>query len=482
MSQKSDKSGAIIQHRVSAIRKRRGENRVSDQVEHGAPALSKGVVGGALQAIFRLFRELKTRLWTSLWLMVAVGVIMISLVLIAGLSKTFALIGFLSFVASVLLLPRHDAEPVQDGSIPTPAVSGRTAAAMQMMAEALPDPVILLNPAGQVLFCNAPARGLFASLRHGSHISSVIRTPEFLDAVSAAPERGRAVTVTYAERVPVGRRMAATVAPLARSGDRTGNILVLLRDLTEVERINQMRADFIANASHELRTPLASLRGFIETLQSSAKQDPGARERFLAIMAEQASRMTRLIDALLSLSRVEMNAHVPPSELVDLNDVISHTKDTLDPLAREMGFRLEVGRFPRPAIVRGDRDELVQVLQNLVQNALKYGDKGGLVRIEAKHIPSLGRQAGRYAIAVVDRGPGIAPEHLPRLTERFYRVDVASSREKGGTGLGLAIVKHILNRHRGELAIASTPGKGSTFTVMLSEVKSALPERGAAAE
>ena len=200
------------------------------------------------------------------------------------------------------------------------------------MADALPDPVIVLNPAGHVLFCNAPARGLFASLREGSHISSVIRTPEFLDAVSAAPERGRAVTVTYAERVPVGRRMAATVAPLTRGSERGGSILVLLRDLTEVERINQMRADFIANASHELRTPLASLRGFIETLQSSAKGDPGARERFLPIMAEQASRMTRLIDALLSLSRVEMNAHVPPSDLVDLNHVLNHAKDTLEPM------------------------------------------------------------------------------------------------------------------------------------------------------
>jgi two-component system, OmpR family, phosphate regulon sensor histidine kinase PhoR len=452
---------------------------LSDQVEHRVPALPGGLLGRAMQAVMRGFRELGTRFWTSLWQIVAVAVIMVSLVLIAGLSKAFALIGFVSFVASVLLLPRHDAEPAQEGEVQTPP-AGRKAA-MHVMAEALPDPVILLDPAGQVLFCNAPARGLFASLRQGSHISSVIRTPEFLDAVSAAPERGRAVTVTYAERVPVGRRMAATVAPLTRGGERAGNILVLLRDLTEVERINQMRADFIANASHELRTPLASLRGFIETLQSSAKQDPGARERFLAIMAEQASRMTRLIDALLSLSRVEMNAHVPPSDLVDLNDVINHAKDTLDPLAREMGFRFEFGRFPRPAIVRGDRDELVQVLQNLVQNALKYGEKGGVVRIEAKHIPSLGRQAGRYAIAVIDKGPGIAPEHLPRLTERFYRVDVASSREKGGTGLGLAIVKHILNRHRGELAIASTPGKGSTFTVMLSEVKTALPERGAAA-
>jgi two-component system phosphate regulon sensor histidine kinase PhoR len=198
-------------------------------------------------------------------------------------------------------------------------------------------------------------------------------------------------------------------------------------------------------------------------------------------MAEQASLMTRLIDALLSLSRLEMNAHVPPSDLVDLNEVIGNAKDTLEPLARDMGFKFEVGRFPRPAIVRGDRDELMQVMQNLVHNALKYGAKGGTVRIEPKHIPALGRQAGRYTIAVIDNGPGIAPQHLPRLTERFYRIDVAASREKGGTGLGLAIVKHILNRHRGELAIASTPGQGSTFTVMLSEARANSPERGAAA-
>jgi two-component system phosphate regulon sensor histidine kinase PhoR len=430
-----------------------------------------GLFSRAGHAILRAYREVVARLWSSLWQIVAVAVIMVTLVMLAGLSKALALTAFVSFVASVMLLPRQEAEPALASELRHAAVSARTSLAMQTLAEALPDPVILLDQAGQVLFCNAAARGLFTSLRESSHISSVIRTPEFLDAVSAAPERGRAVTVTYAERVPVGRRMAATVAPLNRGVGRESNILVLLRDLTEIERINQMRADFIANASHELRTPLASLRGFIETLQGTAREDPGARERFLPIMAEQASRMTRLIDALLSLSRVEMNAHVPPSGLVDLNDVLHHAKDTLEPLAQETGLKLEVAPFARPAMVRGDRDELLQVLQNLVQNALKYGDRGGYVRIEAKHIPSLGRQAGRFTIAVIDDGPGIAPEHLPRLTERFYRVDVASSREKGGTGLGLAIVKHILNRHRGELAVASKPGKGSTFTVMLNEAR-----------
>jgi two-component system, OmpR family, phosphate regulon sensor histidine kinase PhoR len=458
----------------------RGEKALSDQAERGGRALPAGLFGRIGAAVMRPFREVAARLRASLWLIVAVAVIMASLVLIAGLSKAFALIGLVSFVASVVLLPRPDAEHALTAALERPATTARTAAATHVMGEALPDPVILLNPAGHVLFCNSLARGLFVSLREGSHISSVIRTPEFLDAVSAAPDRGRAVTVTYAERVPVGRRMAATVAPLTRGTERGGNILVLLRDLTEGERINQMRADFIANASHELRTPLASLRGFIETLQGTAREDSGARERFLPIMAEQASRMTRLIDELLSLSRVEMNAHVPPSDLVDLNDVLLHAKDTLDPLVRETAFRFDVGRFPRPAMVRGDRDELVQVLQNLVQNALKYGDKGGQVRVEAKHIPSLGRQGGRYVIAVIDNGPGIAPEHLPRLTERFYRVDVASSREKGGTGLGLAIVKHILNRHKGELAIASMPGKGSTFTIMLNEARVSQPDKGAA--
>ena len=412
---------------------------MSDQAEPSARALEPGFLARIGQAVMRPFREIAARLRAALWLIVAVAVIMASLVLIAGLSKAFALIGFVSFVASVVLLPRPDADPALAGVLERPTAAARAASAMHVMAEALPDPVIVLNPAGHVLFCNAPARGLFASLREGSHISSVIRTPEFLDAVSGGA-RARTRRHRHLCRARSGRPAHGGDSRAARRAGASGAATssVLLRDLTEVERINQMRADFIANASHELRTPLASLRGFIETLQSSAKGDPGARERFLAIMAEQASRMTRLIDALLSLSRVEMNAHVPPSDLVDLNDVLDHAKDTLEPLARETGFRFEVARFPRPAIVRGDRDELVQVLQNLVQNAFKYGEQRRPCADRGQAHPARsGARRGRYAIAVVDNGPGIAPEHLPRLTERFYRVDVASSREKGGTGLGL---------------------------------------------
>ena len=205
---------------MNDLLRRTGKRTLSDQAEPSV--LEPGVLGRIGQAVMRPFREVGARLLAALWLIVAVGVIMASLVLVAGLSKTFALIGLVSFVVSAMLLPRHDADQALPHALEPPSTSMPAVSAMRVMSEALPDPVIVLNPAGHVLFCNAPARGLFASLREGSHISSVIRTPEFLDAVAAAPERGRAVTVTYAERVPVGRRMAATVAPLDGGSEQAG--------------------------------------------------------------------------------------------------------------------------------------------------------------------------------------------------------------------------------------------------------------------
>ncbi|MEG6508544.1 ATP-binding protein [Methyloligella sp. 2.7D] len=413
------------------------------------------------------FYDLGARLRAAFWLILAVALILSTLVAFTGVPAAYGFASFLIFIACVLAAPRNLPTRIeQKDRRRRPIQKSNADVSMRLVVEAFPDPAILLNRAGHVLFFNPAAQNAFASLREGGHISSVIRNPAFLDALSDAPERGRPITVTYAERVPVGRRMSVTVAPLARPNERVPSILVLLRDLTELERINQMRADFVANASHELRTPLASLRGFIETLQLSAKDDSGARERFLKVMAEQAARMTRLIDQLLSLSRAEMNVHVPPSNLVDLNVVIDHVRDAVEPLAQEHNATLEVQRFPSPALIRGDRDGLVQVLQNLIQNAFKYGGKEGVVKIETRYIQPNGRGNGRYSISVVDNGQGISAEHLPRLTERFYRVDVAYSRESGGTGLGLAIVKHIVNRHRGELAISSKPGEGSSFTVL----------------
>jgi two-component system phosphate regulon sensor histidine kinase PhoR len=264
-------------------------------------------------------------------------------------------------------------------------------------------------------------------------------------------------------KVPIERHLAGVATPLRQgAGSASGTLLmVVLRDRTEAEQLGEMRADFVANASHELRTPLASLRGFLETMQGAAKDDPEARQRFLAIMQQQAERMSRLIDDLLSLSRIEMREHVPPKGEVDLTALVSEVARNLASLAASAEVRIELESARGPLRVVGDRDELFQVVQNLMQNAIKYGRKGGRVQVR------VGQEKANVALAVEDDGVGIDPVHLPRLTERFYRVNAKDSRERGGTGLGLAIVKHIVNRHQGQLRIESVPGRGSTFTVRL---------------
>ncbi len=223
-----------------------------------------------------------------------------------------------------------------------------------------------------------------------------------------------------------------------------------------------MRADFVANASHELKTPIAGLAGFIETLRGPARDDAGARERFLGIMAEQADRMRRLVDDLLMLSRIEQHEHARPDAAIDLASVLKGVLDLLQLKASSRKVALELSLAAELPHAIGDYDELTIVFQNLVDNALKYAKPATTVRVLARPAGE-----GRVAVAVSDEGDGIPANHLPRLTERFYRVDAARSRQLGGTGLGLAIVKHVVNRHRGRLDIQSTPGKGSTFTVTL---------------
>jgi two-component system phosphate regulon sensor histidine kinase PhoR len=296
------------------------------------------------------------------------------------------------------------------------------------------------------------------------------RDPGLLSAVEEALATRQPRTVELHGRVPVERRLLASIVPLDRAASSSTArdipaLLIAFRDLSEQDRLARMRADFVANASHELRTPLAYLKGSVETLQGPAKDDPAARETFLKTMGEQAERMSRLVDDLLSLSRVEMREYLPPSGEVDLRAVLADAAQTLEPMAQQAGVTLSLSGEDHAALARGDHDELAQVFQNLIQNAIKYGRQGGKVEVRLSQEP--GGRAVRYRVDVTDDGPGIAPQHLPRLTERFYRVSVAASREKGGTGLGLAIVKHILNRHRGELAIHSQLGQGSTFSVVL---------------
>jgi two-component system phosphate regulon sensor histidine kinase PhoR len=268
--------------------------------------------------------------------------------------------------------------------------------------------------------------------------------------------------IEHAERLPSQQVFLARIAPIEMpSAQRSERVYLLsFRDISELRRLDRMRSDFVANASHELRTPLASLRGFIETLQGPAKSDPKAQERFLAIMLDQATRMSRLVDDLLSLSRLELKANLAPEGTVDLVPLLSHVRDSLVPLAEDLGVEIDLHLPPAPVEVTGDRDELVQVFENLIENACKYGQEGERVDV---YLTS--SDPGPVEVTVQDHGPGIPLEDVPRLTERFYRVSVTDSRSKKGTGLGLAIVKHILTRHRARLVVSSEVGRGSRFTV-----------------
>ncbi len=343
------------------------------------------------------------------------------------------------------------------------------------LAAAMPDPAIILDESSVVLNYNAAARALFDRLRQGVPLEHVNRDPELIAAVAGALQNAEKGTARLVPRGGAGQRLIATVAPLGAVDHRPPiAALITIHDESEQHRLLEMRTDFIANASHELRTPLASVRGFIETLQGPARNDEKARERFLAIMADQAERMTRLIDDLLLLSRVEEKANLKPTGRVDLNDLMEDVSRSLTPFAEERKITIDVEPAPENSLIAmGDRDELFQVFHNLVENAVKYGREGGAVKI------SLSRKTGarderfsaRAFVAISDNGPGIAPEHLPRLTERFYRVSAEHSRRIGGTGLGLAIVKHVLNRHEGELSVQSVVGQGTTFNVVLPAYK-----------
>ena len=324
-----------------------------------------------------------------------------------------------------------------------------------------PDPVVTVDARGVVTAANEASTGLIPAVKVGEPLAFALRAPEVLEAIRVVAATGREQDVEYGGRTATEAFVAVRLRAFSpRSG--TPGVALFFSDRTRERRVETMRVDFIATVSHELRTPLASLAGFIDTIAGPARSDEKARDRFLGMMREQASRMTRLVQDLLQLSRVELDEHVAPTEPVDLVGLAAHMAEIMSPLARERGatIRQEVpaGRLE----VRGDRDQLLRVTENLIENALKYGGPGEIVvRVGAA-------RDGRWAsLAVSDQGPGIAAEHLPRLTERFYRVNEAESRARGGTGLGLAIVKHVVGRHRGRLAIESQIGKGTTVTVQL---------------
>ena len=333
--------------------------------------------------------------------------------------------------------------------------------AAQLVA-AMPEPAVIVSADERAAAANKPALDLLPGLRVGDPFVLGLRAPDVIDARRRVMASGDAETVQWSERVPVERLFDVYVAPLATSKGEVVATLLTLRDQTEARRVERLRVDFIANASHELRTPLASLVGFIETLQGSARDDAKARDRFLAIMREQGRRMARLIEDLLSLSRIEQKQHLRPETVVDLAQTARSVVDALTPMAKDLGVEIRLSA-EQPVTVAGDRDELLRVAENLIENAIKYGvrvdsDAAGVVDVAVSVT-----EKDEGALTVRDYGHGIAPEHLPRLTERFYRVDATQSRAKNGTGLGLAIVKHILTRHRGRLTITSRVNQGSSF-------------------
>lgn len=361
-------------------------------------------------------------------------------------------------------------------------LSDRLAMAERLI-DSVPIPLFLLDHHSNVLRKNAAAKALITEDPAGRAFSSGFRQPSLAAAIDSVLETGQATKVDLTLQTGMERAFLVRVEPIAaidpaldenvgedrpRRQKQRGEIsevnpavVVAMQDVTSVVQTERMRADFVANVSHELRTPLSSLIGFIETLRGPARDDQEAHDRFLAIMQEQADRMYRLIADLLSLSRIELEEHSLPDRSINIADVIHAVTDTVTFKAKDRGMIINVELPDDIPMITGDQDQLTQVVQNLVDNALKYGRDGTPVTIAVSTTPTT------MTVSVQDHGHGISKDHLPRLTERFYRVDAARSRELGGTGLGLAIVKHIINRHRGKFAIQSEQGVGSRFDVTL---------------
>ncbi|WP_374573169.1 ATP-binding protein [Phenylobacterium sp.] len=404
-----------------------------------------------------------------------------------------AIVAFAVALALAIQARRADAARSEEHqAVPAGHAEG-AALPYSAMIEALPDPVLVISAhepddliGRRFVFINSAARDLLKIQKNVGLLVTVVRDPDVLEVVDEALFGAMNGETAYEVGGAQERVFKAMARPLGVAPDGARMALLVFRDETETRRVERTRVDFLANASHELRTPLASLAGFIETLRGHAREDVDARDRFLQIMHAQAERMAQLIDDLMSLSRIELNEHIAPAGEVDLTGAAMDVIDAVGPMARGRGVRIELTAPPSgQAMIVGDRDQILQVVQNLVDNALKYSPDNEAVRItleldstsEAAQAPRRQQSArlslltpdhaqDRYAVLrVSDAGVGIAREHLPRLTERFYRVEGQKSGERMGTGLGLAIVKHIVNRHRGGMAVESVEGEGTTFTV-----------------
>jgi two-component system phosphate regulon sensor histidine kinase PhoR len=409
---------------------------------------------------------LQQRLWTIALGAALAGILLLSL----GPKGVWGLL--LLLLAAGVILRTFVPPPGPEPKLVVPSgQEGILTPLVRRVLGQMPMPVMLLDESYRILFVNAPMRLVVGAEVEKKNLSTVLRNPEVLAAIEQTAADGEPAIAQFTMAVPIERHYEAYSARVSIIPPVIG---LVLHDLTTIRRSEQMRADFVANASHELRTPLAAVSGFIDTLRGHARDDAVARDNFLEIMSAQASRMSRLIDDLLSLTRIELNEHVPPHGKAELEGLVREAAAALEPLARADRITIALTAKQKLPPVTGERDELMQLFQNLIHNAIKYGRDGGHVWI------TLDRVGDQVSVAVKDDGEGIPAIAVPRLTERFYRVDVKRSRERGGTGLGLAIVKHIVSRHQGRLTIESKQGEGSTFTVLLPAIPTEIAPKSPA--
>lgn len=402
-----------------------------------------------------------------------------------------AVTGAVVMLSGALALYTATSSPPIDGPLNTVASEPLEQSVQESnfhhFVRALPFPALLIAPSERIEIANQRAFEVFQlSQAEGQLLGTILRSPALLSAVERTRETSSGEIVEFT----LGGALETWLAHI-RPGPETKSVFILLEDLTAVRRAEEARADFLANASHELRTPLTAIAGFIETMQGPAKDDKDAWDSFLNIMHNQAERMKRLIADLLSLSRIEFSEHTPPSTLIDLKHCTERAAMGLTPLAKEAGVTLNLQLAPETASVIAEADEMTQVVQNLIGNALKYSPKGGTVtvslditasmsiaekaivdRIEDGQSATLLRPRASAEVPAVwvritDHGPGVTAEHLARLGERFYRADESRGGAIEGTGLGLAIVKHIMTRHRGGLAVESLPEEETSFGIWL---------------
>lgn len=416
-------------------------------------------------------------------------VISIPVVVVVGVSTLFSLsiIGIFLHVVDSFNDENQNQEIIEENKTEIVEKPNNDLHFTQLAMDAIISPIIIIDDELKLIVANKAARVRFSTENLGARLETLIRSPEILNAVNDVKASNNPSNLVLEMHIPSRKYERVNISPFEFAAKRM--IAISLLDETELRHAERMRADFLANAGHELRTPLASIRGFLETLQNVAKDDEKARVRFIAIMSSQAERMNRLINDILSLSRIELNEHVPPSEKADLTGVFEFALAASEPTAKNYSSKLIVEGLEKPLCAICDRDEISQVITNLIDNALKYGNPESEVKIhiakDLSHTKAmydgsekwdnsaslslclpLVTQKKYLFVRVENLGAGIDRRNMPRLSERFYRIDEASN-SKQGTGLGLAIVKHIINRHNGGLIVESVLGKCTSFSFFI---------------